>query len=307
MASDEDKLRAKVAKLNTSLDELETQLEPLFTKSLPETLVALETIQQAKLQVILPYVLYDLVFVYLKTRGIDPKTHPVIGELDRVRQYFDKIKSAEDSEEKKRLGIDKAAANRFIKHAIAQAKLVKAEEPSNTPHGPASTSERVPVKITSKMAERAEYEKNLQELGSEEEEDLEVFVEAEVSGNEDAMEEEEEEGQSLPPQNKGKSRMVEKEVPECEEQVGDRRKRQRIDPFAASGYGDDDAGHSSKSEKLKQQKKRSPASALPIADSASADQTPDQSGQSTHLSAANEVQQRKAGKKARREEKKSSS
>lgn len=305
MASDEDRLRAKVAKLNASLDELETQLDPLFTKSLPETLVALETIQQAKLQVVLPYVLYDLVFVYLKTRGIDPKTHPVIGELDRVRQYFDKIKSAEDSEEKKRLGIDKAAASRFIKHAIAQAKLVKAEEPSNTAHGPASSSsERVPVKITSKMAERAEYEKNLKELGSEEEEDLEVFVEAEVSGNEDAMEEE---SLPLPPQDKGKSRMVEREVPEHEEQVGGRRKRQRIDPFAASGYGDDDRSHSSKSEKPKKQKKKSPVSALPIADSVSATQTPDQSGQCTPLSAADEAQQRKAGKKARRKEKKSSS
>lgn len=132
-----------------------------------------------------------------------------------------------------RLGIDKAAASRFIKHAIAQAKLVKAEEPSNTAHEPASSSsERVPVKITSKMVERAEYEKNLKELGSEEEEDLEVFVEAEVSGNEDAMEEE---ALPLPPQDKGKSRIVEREVPEHEEQIGGRRKRQRIDPFAASG------------------------------------------------------------------------
>jgi exosome complex protein LRP1 len=62
MASDEDRLQAKVANLNASLDELETQLDPLFAKSLPETLVGLETIQQAKLQVALPYVLYDLVF-----------------------------------------------------------------------------------------------------------------------------------------------------------------------------------------------------------------------------------------------------
>lgn len=303
MASDEDRLRAKVANLNASLDELETQLEPLFTKSLPETLVALETIQQAKLQVILPYVLYDLVFVYLKTRGIDPRTHPVIGELDRVRQYFDKIKSAEDSEEKKRLGIDKAAAGRFIKHAIAQAKLVKVQEPSDMAHGPASTSsERVPVKITSKMAERAEYEKNLEELGSEEEEDLEVFDEAELSGNEDAVEED----ALLPPQDKGKSRMVESEVPEREEQVV-RRKRQQIDPFAASGYGDDDRSHSSQPEKQKKQKKKSPASALPIADSVSTAQTQDQSGQSTPLSAADETQRRKAGKKARRKEKKPSS
>ncbi|KAG2155686.1 Sas10/Utp3/C1D family-domain-containing protein [Suillus clintonianus] len=230
MASDEDKLRAKVANLHASLDELETQLEPLFTKSLPETLVALETIQQAKLQVILPYVLYDLVFVYLKTRGIDPRTHPVIGELDRIRQYFDKIKSAEESEEKSKFGIDKAAAGRFIKHAIAQAKLVKVDESNNASNGPASSSERVPVKITSKMAERAEYEKNLEELGSEEEEDLEVFDEAEVLHDEDAMEEE---ALPLPSQDKGKSRMVETEISEREEQLG-RRKRQRIDPFAGS-------------------------------------------------------------------------
>lgn len=60
--SDEGRLQAKVANLNASLDDLEAQLEPLFTKSLPETLVGLETIQQAKLQVALPYVLYDLVF-----------------------------------------------------------------------------------------------------------------------------------------------------------------------------------------------------------------------------------------------------
>ncbi|KAG0707593.1 hypothetical protein DFH29DRAFT_633012 [Suillus ampliporus] len=294
MASDEDRLRAKVARLNASLDELETHLEPLFTKSLPETLVALETIQQAKLQVVLPYVLYDLVFVYLKTRGINPMTHPVIAELDRVRQYFDKIKHAEDSEEKKRIGIDKAAASRFIKHAIAQAKLVKpVEESTNTASsGPASTSERVPVKITSKMAERAEYEKNLEELGSEEEEDLEVFDEAEVSRDEDAMEEEDE---TLPPQDKGKSPMVESEVPE---KLGGRRKRQRIDPFA--GYGDDN----SKSEKLKKQKKKSPASAPPIADSIPAAQTPDQSGQTTPLLAGDEAQQRKTAKKAKRKEKK---
>ncbi|KAG1754756.1 Sas10/Utp3/C1D family-domain-containing protein [Suillus paluster] len=231
MASDEDRLRAKVANLNASLDELEMQLEPLFTKSLAETLVALETIQQAKLQVVLPYVLYDLVFVYLKTRGIDPRTHPVIAELDRVRQYFDKIKHAEESEEKSKLGIDKAAAGRFIKHAIAQAKLVKPVEESsnNASPGPATTSERVPVKITSKMAERAEYEKNLEELGSEEEEDLEVFDEAEVERDEDAMEDE-----VLSPQDKGKSRMVENEVPERGEQLGGRRKRPRIDPFTGS-------------------------------------------------------------------------
>ena len=62
MAEDTAKVSAKLAALNLSLDELETMLEPLFTQSLPETVAGLETIQQAKLQVALPYVLYDLIF-----------------------------------------------------------------------------------------------------------------------------------------------------------------------------------------------------------------------------------------------------
>ncbi|KAJ8584806.1 C1D-domain-containing protein, partial [Rhizopogon salebrosus TDB-379] len=299
MASDEDRLQAKVANLNASLDELETQLDPLFAKSLPETLVGLETIQQAKLQVALPYVLYDLVFVYLKTRGIDPRNHPVISELDRVRQYFDKIKSAEDSEERKRHVIDKAAAGRFIKHAIAQAKLIKPVEESSSNAVPAldSNSEHVPVKITSKMAARAEYERKLKELGSEEEDDLEVFNEAEASPDEDAMEQDE----APSPQDKGKSRMMESEDPERGDQRDSGRKRPRIDPFA--GYGEDNSKTPSQSEPNKQ-KKKSSASALPVADSDSAAQTPDQSGRSTPLSTAEEKQQRKAAKKARRKEKK---
>ncbi|EGO31076.1 hypothetical protein SERLADRAFT_376679, partial [Serpula lacrymans var. lacrymans S7.9] len=182
MTSETTKLQAKLATLNVSLDELETQLEPLFAKSLPETVVGLETIQQAKLQVLLPYLVYDLVFIYLKSRGIDPRTHPVIAELDRVRQYFDKVKGAEQSDEKKKYGIDKAAAGRFIKHAIAQAKDIR--PPVDATEGAASTSAstsnvHVPVTITSKMAERAEYERKLKEEGSgEEDEDLQVFDEA---------------------------------------------------------------------------------------------------------------------------------
>ncbi|OJA20663.1 DNA-binding protein C1D [Rhizopogon vesiculosus] len=300
MASEEDRLQAKVANLNASLDELETQLEPLFAKSLPETLVGLETIQQAKLQVALPYVLYDLVFVYLKTRGIDPRTHPVISELDRVRQYFDKIKSAEDSEERKRHVIDKAAAGRFIKHAIAQAKLVKPVEESsnNATPVPESSNEHVPIKITSKMAARAEYERKLKELGSEEEDELEVFDEAEVSPDEDAMEEDE----VPPPRDKGKSRMVENEGPERGEQLDSRRKRPRIDPFA--GYDEDNSKHTSKLEKPTKQKKKLSAPAIPVVDNDSAAQTPDQSGRSTPLSTTDEKQQQKAAKKTKRKEKK---
>lgn len=97
MASQTSKVRAKLASLNTSLSELESLLEPLLAQSLPESTLELEPLQQAKLQTVLPYVVYDLVFsefvvtaqgveysrsaVYLKTKGVDPKTHPVVSEL----------------------------------------------------------------------------------------------------------------------------------------------------------------------------------------------------------------------------------
>ena len=62
MDADSQRLQAKVASLNDSLDDLESQLEPLLAQTLPESLVGLETIQQAKLQVALPYLVYDLIF-----------------------------------------------------------------------------------------------------------------------------------------------------------------------------------------------------------------------------------------------------
>ena len=56
------KALSRVQALSGSLDELEKQLEPLFAKPLPETLGSLETIQQAKLNVVLPYLINDLIF-----------------------------------------------------------------------------------------------------------------------------------------------------------------------------------------------------------------------------------------------------
>ncbi|KAI9570171.1 Sas10/Utp3/C1D family-domain-containing protein [Boletus coccyginus] len=237
MSTDTTKIRSKLARLDESLDELESKLEPLFAKSLPETLLALDTIQQAKLQVIIPYVVYDLVFVYLKSRGIDPKTHPVVAELERVRQYFDKIKHAEDSDQKRKLGIDKAAADRFIKHAIAQAKnaqLVDGPSDAATVASSSSSHERVPVKVTSKMVTRAEYEKELKELGSEEDDDLQVFDEEMAAEDEEAMNipDDPPEGTRSVGLDKGKGRASEEEQSNDEKVSSSRRKRPRVDPFS---------------------------------------------------------------------------
>jgi len=62
MPAETNRLKSRLSALGNSLDAIEAQLEPLLAQSLPETLVGLETIQQAKLQVVLPYLVYDLIF-----------------------------------------------------------------------------------------------------------------------------------------------------------------------------------------------------------------------------------------------------
>ncbi|KAF9469740.1 hypothetical protein BDZ94DRAFT_1206523 [Collybia nuda] len=172
MTSQTQKAKTKLAALSASLDDLEAQLAPLFSQTLPEVIVGLEPIQQAKLQTVIPYLVYDLVFIYLKSRGIDPKTHPVVPELDRVRQYFEKISIAEKGPTTKRAEIDKAAAGRFIKHAINQATYGKTPSDTLEPMSTSpSTSTYVEPKVTSKMLERQQYEKDLRERDAEESEE----------------------------------------------------------------------------------------------------------------------------------------
>ena len=83
--------------------------------------------------------------------------------------------------------VDKAAANRFIKHAIAQVKAQRppgddeGAGPSHIRFGENGEATKLPVKVTSKMVARAQYEKELAEAVSEEEDALEVIDDEEPS------------------------------------------------------------------------------------------------------------------------------
>lgn len=70
MSADANRIRARLDTLGDSLDDLEAIIEPLLAQTLPETVVGLETIQQAKLQVVLPYLVYDLIFSASYTRPV---------------------------------------------------------------------------------------------------------------------------------------------------------------------------------------------------------------------------------------------
>ena len=121
------------------------------------------------------------------------------------------------------VSIDKDAASRFIKHAIAQSKYGR---PPGDDAEPTPSSARVPVKITSKMEARAQYERELKELGSDNEDEgegLEVFDEEEVAVEQINIS-----------KGKGKERAadVNEGVQEQEATTETKRRRPVMDPFA---------------------------------------------------------------------------
>ncbi|KAL0066559.1 hypothetical protein AAF712_006362 [Marasmius tenuissimus] len=144
-ATETRKAKSRLAVLSSSIDELEEYLQPLLSQTLPETLLGLEPLQQAKLLTDIPYVVYDLAFSTTQ--------------------------------------VDKAAASRFIQHAISQATSNLNAPSTSTPGASTSSSSApVPIKVTSKMRERAEYERQLKEGkdDEEEEDDLQVFEDTAV-------------------------------------------------------------------------------------------------------------------------------
>lgn len=58
---------------------------------------------------------------YLRLNGVKAREHPVFLELTRVKQYFDKIKAAENpgaAAKDRSMVLDKSAAARFIKAGL---------------------------------------------------------------------------------------------------------------------------------------------------------------------------------------------
>ncbi|EIW87137.1 hypothetical protein CONPUDRAFT_149174 [Coniophora puteana RWD-64-598 SS2] len=93
----------------------------------------------------------------------------------------------EPPQEKKRTPLDTQAAGRFIRHGVTQSTYAQ-----STSSEEVVPSTFVPVRVTSKMVERSEYEDQLANESSEEEEELKIFDgdedEEEVSEDDDGDE-----------------------------------------------------------------------------------------------------------------------
>ncbi|KAF9901181.1 hypothetical protein EC991_006437 [Linnemannia zychae] len=104
-----------------SLAELETMLAPLFAtpSALSETVAKLDTEKRCQLELLLAYALNTLAFINLKSNGTAPASHPVMHELKRIKGYTEKLRQVTQGAPVNTMEVDKDAAARFIKGALA--------------------------------------------------------------------------------------------------------------------------------------------------------------------------------------------
>ncbi|KAG0650496.1 Exosome complex [Hyphodiscus hymeniophilus] len=105
--------------LDDEIDDLEEATLPLVKAPLSETASKLPLLDKAKLYVLVTYAIESILFSYLRLHGVKARDHPVFTELNRVKQYFQKLKVAENTMndgagKRENLTLDKGAAQRII-------------------------------------------------------------------------------------------------------------------------------------------------------------------------------------------------
>lgn len=93
------KLQNSVSNLGSAITPLESLITDLLTTSKTD-IDSLSPIQQAEYYSTLTYALDSIIFAYLKSVGVDPKTHAIAGELDRVKVLMANLKKARGEKRK---------------------------------------------------------------------------------------------------------------------------------------------------------------------------------------------------------------
>lgn len=122
--------------LDDGIDDLEDSLAPILDAGLADTASKLPLLDKAKMYILVTYAVESILFcgfycsialicanyrlpAYLRLNGVKAREHPVFKELTRVKQYFDKLKAAENPTLRQPgLTLDKNAAGRFIKAGL---------------------------------------------------------------------------------------------------------------------------------------------------------------------------------------------
>lgn len=123
-----------ISKLEKEIDAVEKSVKTAFDRPLAEILKDCESkdakaraadaevplhhrLSAAKALVSASYVYLDAIWMYLKSKGVDPASHPVHRELERVQAYFPKLKETENPQEKPKQRLDTDAVKRMVSAA----------------------------------------------------------------------------------------------------------------------------------------------------------------------------------------------
>ncbi|KXT13734.1 hypothetical protein AC579_10061 [Pseudocercospora musae] len=109
----------QIEDLAGDLDDLETALQPILQSALSASTSKLPLLDKAKLYVLATYAIESILFSYLRLNGVDAKSHQIFQELNRVKEYFNKIKSVEAVASGPSARLDTNAAGRFIKAGLS--------------------------------------------------------------------------------------------------------------------------------------------------------------------------------------------
>ncbi|KAI3627609.1 hypothetical protein CBS14141_001610 [Malassezia furfur] len=164
-----------ISSLNEEVSALKTAVEATFNKPMAEILADLEgsdadaraqdanavlhgRLTGAKLLVSAAYVFLDVIW------RVDPKTHPVHMELERVHTYFAKLKKAENKDgEADNAGrsqrIDAAAASRMIAAAAGEKRKHTRFDEDEEKSRPAKEKKTKDPSATSEMSAKSKTKK----------------------------------------------------------------------------------------------------------------------------------------------------
>jgi exosome complex protein LRP1 len=116
-----DDVKEPLLEFDLALRDVEQQVGALTEHDWSTLTEGLSPLETARLNVTSAYALNTLFFIYLKTQGVMTSEHPVKQELERVRTYLQKAKSAsgQADEHKAQSRLNTDAAKRFIAHALS--------------------------------------------------------------------------------------------------------------------------------------------------------------------------------------------
>lgn len=136
-------VKAEVKQLHDSMQRLKQTLKPLIEDAVTDECagsdeknnndnfslrsLAKTSFEKAKLDLTVVYTLNSLFWIYLSTKGVNVREHPIKKELDRLKSYMMRAKEVEDKEKAPKLNVN--AANRFVRNSLWSSDTPDENEP----------------------------------------------------------------------------------------------------------------------------------------------------------------------------------